>query len=200
MNIHERRAIKSYDRIAANYDDSAEGRFTFPFNRRLVEVVRIPEGGRLLDVACGNGRLLAMFRQAHLFQGYGVDISPQMVRVAQHGLPDMTFRVAPADNLPFDDGFFDVLTVCMGFHHFPDAGAFAREAHRVLTPGGRLYIAELYYFRLMRTIVNPLIGLHPSGDVKLYGPDEIEKLLTANGFVCEPTLVEGKLQIVTAVK
>lgn len=200
MNIHERRAIRSYGKIADDYDNSSEGRFTLPFNRRLAEVVQVPDGGRLLDVACGNGRLLGMLLRGRRFEGYGTDISEAMVRVAQRELPAMAFRSAPADDLPFGDGFFDAVTVCTAFHHFHDVTAFAREVRRVLVPGGRLYIAEIYQPWIVRVAVNPFIRLHPSGDVRLYSPGEMCKLLFANGFAIEPTIVEGNIQIVTAKK
>lgn len=199
-NIYERRAIRSYGKIADDYDNSFEGRFTLAFNRKLAEIVRVPEGGRLLDIACGSGRLLKMLRQQRPFEGYGTDISEAMVRVARRDLPDMTFHTAPADKLPFDDGFFDVVTVCAAFHHFPDVAAFAREAYRVLAPGGRLYIADVYYPRWLRALANPFIRLHPSGDVRLYSPKEIEKVLQYGGFSCEPAMIEGRIQIVVANK
>jgi ubiquinone/menaquinone biosynthesis C-methylase UbiE len=123
-----------------------------------------------------------------------------MVRAARRDLPYMTFRTAPADKLPFDDGFFDVVTVCTAFHHVPDVEAFAREAHRVLVPGGALYIAEVYYPRWLRVLANPFIRLHPSGDVRLYSPREIEGVLQDNGFSTEPAMIEGKIQIVAANK
>lgn len=200
MNIHEKRAIKSYGKIANNYDNSYEGQFTFTFNQKLAEIVQIPKGGRLLDVGCGNGRLLKMLRRTQAFEGYGTDISEDMVQAAGRDLPDMTFRTAPADRLPFGNDFFDVVTVCAAFHHFSNVEAFAREAHRVLTPGGKLYIAEVYYPRFLRALVNPFIGLHPSGDVKLYSPKEIEQLLNKNDFTIEQTIIEGRIQIVVAKK
>ncbi len=200
MNIHEKRAIRSYGKIADDYDNSFEGRFTLAFNRRLAEIMRVPEGARLLDIACGNGRLLKMLRREQVFEGYGTDISEAMVRAARRDLPDMTFCTAPAEKLPFEDGFFDVVTVCAAFHHFPDVAVFAREVHRVLGPGGRLYIAEVYYPRWLRSLVNPFIRLHPSGDVRLYSPGEIEKVLQRGGFSCEPAMIEGRIQIVVANK
>lgn len=200
MNIHERRAIKSYDKKVNEFDNSYEGQFTLPFNRKLAEIVQIPEGGRLLDIAFGSGRLLKMLRQTRTFDGYGTDISEGMVQAARRNIPDMTFCAAPCDKLPFDDSFFNVVTVCTAFHHFPDVKAFAREVHRVLAPGGRVYIAEVYLPSFLRVLVNPFVRLDPSGDVKLYSPKEIEKLLTGNGFTTEPTMVEGKIQVVTAIK
>lgn len=198
MNIYEKRAIRTYNRLAEGFDDSPEGRFTIPFNRKLAETVRIPDNGRLLDIACGSGRLLRMLRKTQVFEGYGIDISEEMVKVASRNIPDMTFLSAACDRLPFDDGFFDVVTVCTAFHHFPDVVAFAQEAHRALAPGGRLYITELYQPCIIRALVNPFIRHHSSGDVKLYSPKEIEKLLAGNGFATEPTIIEGNIQIITA--
>jgi ubiquinone/menaquinone biosynthesis C-methylase UbiE len=54
MNRHERRAIQSYCKIADTYDESFEGRFTVPYQQKLIEVIDLPDGGRLLDLACGN--------------------------------------------------------------------------------------------------------------------------------------------------
>ena len=34
--------------------------------------------------------------------------------------------------IPFDDGLFDLITVCAAYHHFPDVRAFAAEAFRLL--------------------------------------------------------------------
>ncbi len=139
-----------------------------------------------------------MFRQTQTFEGYGTDISEEMVQAARRALPDMTFHTAPANKLPFDDGFFNVVTVCAAFHHFPDVITFAKEVHRVLAPGGGLYIAELYQPWLVRVIANPFIRFHPSGDVRLYSPKEIEKLLTGVGFTLESAIIEGNIQIIKA--
>ena len=197
MNRHERQTIKSYGKIADTYDDSFEGRFTLPFQRKLIEAIDLQDGGRLLDVACGNGRFLKMLRQGRTFEGYGADITKEMVEAASRCNPGMTFKTAPCDKLPFDDGLFDVVTVCAAFHHFPDINAFAKEAKRVIAPGGRLYIAEIYHSRLSRLLFNPFIRFHPSGDVKLYSPDEIITLLKKNGFDCELPLIDGNIMIIT---
>lgn len=200
MNKHERKAIQSYGKIADQYDDSFEGRFTLPFNHKLIDVIDLPETGQLLDIACGNGRLLKLLQQNHTFQGYGVDISEDMVKIASRDIPDMTFITAPCDRLPFNDGFFNVVTVCAAFHHFPDITAFAKEANRVIAPGGKLYIAEIYYSKILRILANPFIRFHPSGDVKFYAPGEITELLQNNGFECEQTLIDRNIMIVSGKK
>jgi ubiquinone/menaquinone biosynthesis C-methylase UbiE len=200
MNRHEQRSMESYDRIASTYNDSPEGRFTFKFNALLRGEVEIPGGGRLLDIACGTGRFLGMLAAERSFQGYGVDISGKMVENAALLYPTMTFRRAACDALPFDGDFFDAVTVCAAFHHFPHPAAFAREAFRVLRPGGRLYIAEIYYPALARALFNPILRFSKMGDVRFYAPEKISALLRGAGFSAGAVKIEGTAQIVSGRK
>lgn len=199
-NPYERRSIRSYQRKADHYDDTLDGKFTLEFKEQLLRTVVIPAGGRSLDVACGNGRLLKMLSQTRNFAGYGVDISGKMVENAGRLNPSMVFAQAARDALPFQDAFFDVVTVCAAYHHFPDVAGFAKEAFRVLKPEGVLYIAEVYYPLLLRTLCNPLVRFSPAGDVRFYGPDEITGVLEKAGFRRESSRRKGHIQIVTVRK
>ena len=196
----ERRSFRSYQQKADHYDDTPDGQYTLAFKNLLMETVRIPEGGKVLDVACGNGRLLEMLSKRHRFSGFGVDLSDRMVENARCLNPSMAFMPACADALPFEDASFDVVTVCAAYHHFPDVDAFANEAGRVLKPDGKLYIAEVYYPKLLRALCNPLIRLSPAGDVRLYGPEEICRVLTNAGFRNEAQRIQGNIQIISAHK
>jgi ubiquinone/menaquinone biosynthesis C-methylase UbiE len=77
---------------------------------------------------------------------FATDISPGMVEVcvrnAQNvGIHNMKARVADAENLPFEDDFFDMVVGHAVLHHLPDVPAAMAEALRVLKPGGALVIA-----------------------------------------------------------
>ena len=200
MNLHEERSIRSYSKKADHYDQTLDGRMTRKIKRLLFERVAIADGSRLLDVACGNGRLLNMFSQNYNFLGYGVDISPEMVKNASQLNPTMTFAAAPCDKLPFQDATFDRVTVCAAFHHFPDPAAFAREACRVLKPNGVLTIAEFHYSAPVRFLLNPLVRFSPAGDVKMYAPAEITALLEQAGYLVQSVFVSGSIQIIEAQK
>ena len=196
MNKYERRSIRSYQKKADHYDDSPEGRYTREFKVFLLAAVALSDGDRMLDIACGNGRLLQMMSERHTFSGYGADISQKMVDCAERLNPTMAFVRAGCDALPFDDGFFDVATVCAAFHHFPDVARFAKEAHRVLKPNGMLYVAEIYYPAFVRTFLNPFVKLSPDGDVKFYAPEEIIALFESAGFHLEKFQKEGHIQLI----
>lgn len=195
MNKYERRSIRSYQKKADHYDDTFDGRFTYRFKEQLLKTVVVPDGGKVLDVACGNGRLLQMMSQKHDFAGYGADISERMVKNARSLNPSMIFVHAGCDALPFDDEFFDVITVCAAFHHFPDVGSFAKEAFRVLKKNGMLYVAEVYSPPFLRAICNPFVKLSRAGDVKFYAPGEIISLFEKNGFKHEEFEKEGDIQL-----
>lgn len=197
---YEQRSARSYQKIADHYDDTFDGRYTLGFKNLLLKMVHIPDGGQVLDVACGNGRLLEMLSRKHRFSGYGVDLSDKMVENAALLNPSMLFRQASCDALPFENETFDVLTVCAAFHHFPDEAAFAKEAFRVLKQNGKLYIAEIYYNRLLRMLCNPLIRLSPAGDVRMYGPEEITRVLENVGFKRGDVYIQKHIQVISGQK
>ncbi len=199
-NKYEKRSVRSYQRKADHYDDTFDGRFTREFKERLLTAISITGGDRVLDVACGNGRLLQMLSLKHTFDGYGVDLSEKMIENARRLNPSMFFVQSGCDALPFQNAFFDVMTVCAAYHHFPDVSSFASEAFRVLKQGGTLHIAEVYYGRILRALFNPLVHFSPAGDVRFYGPDEIIGLLESAGFIREAVSIHGHIQIVSVRK
>lgn len=92
---------------------------------------------RVLDVACGSGLALELagIRGSTCA---GIDASPRLVAVARDRNPDGDIRVGDMNDLPWADGSFDVVTSFRGiWGTTPEA---VDEAHRVLTPGGRLAI------------------------------------------------------------
>lgn len=97
--------------------------------------LRIGDGDRLLDVACGSGLALelATIRGA---TGAGIDASARLIAVAKERCPDADVRIGDMQALPWDDASFDVVTSFRGI--WGTTPAAVEEAHRVLVPGGRL--------------------------------------------------------------
>jgi SAM-dependent methyltransferase len=69
---------------------------------------------------------------------YGIDVDPDKIAEAGQELPNL--QVAPAECLPFENGWFDVVLSHEVWEHVEDDRAAAREAVRVLRPGGRLVV------------------------------------------------------------
>ena len=115
---------------------------------RLVRERGGAEHVKLLDVACGTGRTLHQLSRAHpAMRLSGVDLSPAYIRLARKRLADvdeLTLAVENAEQLPWADATFDVVTSVYLFHELPRNARrnVVREMLRVLRPGGLLVIED----------------------------------------------------------
>jgi SAM-dependent methyltransferase len=112
---------------------------------QLAEAADVNAGEKVLDVAAGNGNatLAAARRFAEVTS---TDYVPALLergaaRAAAEGLK-VRFLPADVEQLPFDDGHFDVVLSTYGVMFAPDHGQSAREMLRVLRPGGRIGLAN----------------------------------------------------------
>lgn len=111
---------------------------------------------RILDVGCGAGKtLLNLQRYGGQPQNlYGVDLLEDKVDEANRIAPHLSFAVADAANLPFDDGFFDLVLVFTLFSSIADPARrqlAADEIGRTVSAGG----AVLWYDFSVENRSNP---------------------------------------------
>lgn len=107
---------------------------------RLVELVKPEKDWIALDIATGAGHTAAAFAP-HVAKVVASDLTPEMLVEARKlaeakGLANMETAPADAEQLPFGDNSFDLVTCRIAPHHFPDVPAFVAESWRVLKPGG----------------------------------------------------------------
>ena len=103
-------------------------------------------GRRALEIGCGEGRIS---REARAL-GYRVtatDAVAAMVDAARAAQSADDYAVAPAAQLPFADGAFDLVIAYNVLMDVDDVPAALREARRVLAPGGTLFISLVHPFR-----------------------------------------------------
>ena len=98
-------------------------------------------GERWLDVGCGAGAV-SMRAARGGADVTGLDLSPVMIETARRrateaGL-EIAYDVGDAENLPYAEASFDVVSSSVGMFLAPDHEAVARELARVARPGGRL--------------------------------------------------------------
>ncbi len=114
------------------------------------EIGSLCREGKLLDIGTGPGFL--PIEIARLFPGFsltGADISAAMVEVARRNVREagLEGRIeiieAPADRLPFPDGFFDCVISSGSIHHWKAPVPCFNEIHRVLRTGGRALLYDL---------------------------------------------------------
>ncbi len=110
----------------------------------------VGEGNLVLDIGGGRGTTACHLARTYRCKVVGIDISPDMIdaareRAKKDGLEDLvTFRIADAYELPFEDGSFDIVLVECVTTLLDRRRAFVEFA-RVLTTGGRLGDLEMIY-------------------------------------------------------
>jgi ubiquinone/menaquinone biosynthesis C-methylase UbiE len=168
------------------------------FRRKLLELSGIRPGERVLDVGCGTGSLSILTRIAVGDTGEvaGIDIAADMIstarRKAERAGLDIDFRVASVDKLPYPEGFFDVVTSTMMFHHLPVEikAKGLRGIHRVLKADGRFFICD---FLQPSPLAMPLMFLlfvwMPSIRYQLLG--KLPNLIRECGFTAPELLRRG---------
>ena len=104
----------------------------------------------MLDIGCGTGTFLAKCLASGLkMEVTGLDIAYNMIRRATYKAeqigpngPGMSFMVGDAEQLPFESGYFDMVTCSNSFHHYPNQLQAVREMRRVLKGNGELLIVD----------------------------------------------------------
>ena len=127
-----------FDAVASRYDALRAAGDWSGLHGTLADVGEL-EGTRLLDIGCGTGAHLLVFRNQYRCEVSGIDASGRMLAEALAKLPDADLRQGLAEDLPFADGAFDVALMMLVVQHLDRLGAFS-EARRVLAPGGRLLV------------------------------------------------------------
>jgi SAM-dependent methyltransferase len=101
---------------------------------------------RVLDVGCSVGSIEALFHLRHPDRALevtvdGIDISPEAIRHAEAlQLPHCAFRAYDGAALPYAAGRFDLAVAIEVLEHVPDKARLLADLHRVLQPGGRLFL------------------------------------------------------------
>jgi ubiquinone/menaquinone biosynthesis C-methylase UbiE len=113
---------------------------------RLVALVQPKPSWRLLDVATGAGHTALAFAP-HVAKVTASDITDQMLAeakrlAAERAAGNVKTARAKAEDLPFPDMSFDLVTCRLAAHHFEKPRAFVAEAFRVLMPGGVLAVVD----------------------------------------------------------
>lgn len=144
LDSQQQRSAAQFDRQAANYGKQ----HILADTRDVAELLALIPGdkqGRALDVATGGGHTALALARAGYEPVLG-DLAPAMLEhakqlLAAEGFPAET-AIFPAEEIPFPDDSFRLVSCRVAPHHFTDVPAFVRECHRVLQPGGHLLVID----------------------------------------------------------
>jgi ubiquinone/menaquinone biosynthesis C-methylase UbiE len=112
------------------------------------EFAGMKAGGRALDICCGTGSQVLQYAMMGIIAD-GIDMDPRMIKVAEtsrekRGLNNVTFRMANAVNLPFEDKSFDYASISMALHEKErtDRDRIIAEMQRVLKAEGSMIFID----------------------------------------------------------
>ena len=205
-----RRVRGVFDSVALRYDvmnDLMSGGLHRAWKAYTLMVANPQEGQRVLDIAGGTGDLAKAFARKVGQRGEVVhtDINEAMLRTGRDRLLDagviLPTVVCDAEQLPFPDRHFDIVSVAFGLRNMTHKDGALREMARVLKDGGRLLVLEfsqvarplrkaydLYSFNVL-----PKLGKLVAGDADSYrylaesirmhpNQQELKALMKINGF------------------
>lgn len=179
-------ARQHFDRWRGVYSRS---RLLASLQRKPLADLDLRADDRLLDVACGAGKLVRAVAP-RVERAVGVDLSPGMIDEARRqtererpaAADRIEFVVAASDRLPFAEGEFTAVVTTTALHHFPDQAASIREMARVLAPGGRIVIGDSIRDRSAAKLGDAFLRRFETGHVGLQDRQGIERLLTDAGI------------------
>ncbi len=167
------------------------------------KVIRLLSGVKTqnhLDIACGTGDFSIEALKLNPQKIYGIDISEGMIKIGnkkikKKGLSKkIELLYGDAENIEFEDDFFDTITVGFGVRNFENLEKGLSEIHRVLSPSGKLAILELstpktfpvkqlYHFYSFKII--PIIGKLVSKDNFAYSylPESVQHFPDGERFL-----------------
>lgn len=180
------RVNELFDTIAPRYDlinDLQSFGLHRLWKRKLIRLAAGKPGERALDLCCGTGDVaLALGRKG--LEVLGLDFSERMLAVANFRLKtgqfsgSVRFLQGDAQQVPFPDASFDIVTISYGLRNLADWEKGLREMQRVARPGGRLLVLDFgrpdnalwrgIYFAYLRNFV-PLLGRVFCGDAETHG-------------------------------
>jgi len=189
MNALTAGARNQFDRWSRSYDRSLLQHVFFgPSHRMLLDALGPGGARRVLDIGCGTGvfaaRVLERFPETEV---WGLDLSPGMLRkcLPRRAAAAGRFHLVQGDceRLPFADDAFDVVTSTHSFHHYPHQRQAVAEMHRVLRPGGRLFIIDGDPDRLWGHLLFDVLVVLVEGPVRHLKGRAFRELFAEAGFV-----------------
>ena len=139
--MEKKDVIAFFDRLAPQWD--ADMIRHDDVISTILDGAGVGPGMEVLDVACGTGVLVPDYLARHVASVTGVDISPEMIRIASEKFPqnNVRFLCADVELLPADRKY-DCVMVYNAFPHFPDPENLIRVLSDLLKPGGTLTVAH----------------------------------------------------------
>ena len=140
-----------FDTISGNYDNLnrvISFGIDVKWRKKVLQIVAKSNPKTILDIATGTGDLAILMAQTNAEKIIGLDISAGMLEVGKQKILDKNLSnkiemvLADSENMPFEDNYFDAITVAFGVRNFENLEKGLAEILRVLKPNGVFVILE----------------------------------------------------------
>ncbi|QSR89240.1 methyltransferase domain-containing protein [Methylacidiphilum caldifontis] len=192
--------------LASEYDKLSNPQFIQ--GKKLVSLLKIKKGQKVLDIGCGTGRLAAYVAEITGREGtvIGIDPSPFRIDIARRREKEnLKFKVASTEDLYlFKDNYFDVIYLNSVFHWIDNKPQAIADIYRLLKVGGKLGIAmgakqqNLFLMSIVRKSVQSVLGYVPKEfDTTEYRreAEEAQGLVLESGFKILETKTQNYIDL-----
>ena len=204
--MDEKQAITSIFNLVAEKYDNPSLRFFPACADMLIKLANITDNQKVLDIATGTGMVALAAAQCldNDNRLQAIDLSENMITQARSnfklaGLDNVDFHIMDAEELSFENDYFDVITCSYGLFFMPDMAMALKGWLRVLKPGGKLIFtsfAPSAFKPLTDIFVNNLaeFDVFPPTPrwLQLAEEDLCKKILTDSGFE-SPQVTQAQL-------
>ena len=137
--MEKKEIIEFFDRCASWWDEDMIR--NEDILSTILTLSGIREGIDVLDVACGTGVLFPDYLSRGVASVTGIDISPEMAKIAAGKFPEVKVICGDVETADFGKQF-DTVMVYNAFPHFPDPAALVERLGKLTKTGGRLTVAH----------------------------------------------------------
>jgi ubiquinone/menaquinone biosynthesis C-methylase UbiE len=183
---HDMENERKWDRRAKSYDDKRFDYFRFMQKKAISQIV-IKDNMTFLDLGCGTG--WAVRYVSNLTKGngkyWGIDISNGMIdkaKINSQRFENIDFLRASAEELPFDNDYFDNIICTNSFHHYLHPDIVLKEIFRVLKPDSRIYILDVTSDDNFISWINRKVQKKEKAHVRFYSTSEYKDMFTKSGL------------------
>ncbi len=220
-----------FDTISKNYDGLnrvISFGIDVKWRKKVIQLIGKNNPKKILDIATGTGDLAIMMASLRPEEIVGLDISAGMLEVGKEKIADKNLDkliqmvLGDSEKIPFEDNYFDAITVSFGVRNFENLDKGLQEIHRVLKPGGTFAVLETAVptktpfkqgYNIHSKYILPLVGrlfskdktaytyLSESANAFPYGK-AFNNILEKNGFIDSKDIpvTFGVASIYTATK
>lgn len=162
---------------------------------KIMDAAGIHEGMDVLDVACGTGVLFPDYCKRNVNSLTGIDISPEMVKIARANYPDVTVICGDVEETSFPHDF-DAIMIYNAFPHFPEPERLIASLVKKLKKGGTLTVA---HGMSRAALHHHHSGVASSVSIDLLHEDELADIFTRCGLQVSAKISDDEKYIVSGI-